>query len=342
MIFPKDDFNKKSCKEANINKGLLVDMFNKIEDEKFNIHSMMLIHEGSKVFESYAHDYFPETRSNVWSVSKSFTSVAIGILVDMNLISLDNLVIFYFSDEIKDYLPAYESLKIKHLLTMTVGQATDEFENLTPTSNPFEIFFNVPLVNEPGTVFMYNNFASFILSSIVTKVTGKSMNDFLNEYLYKKIGMDKPTWNSIGDYSFGSTGLNLNLQDMARFGHLILNDGLWENEQIVSKKYLDDALDKHIAEPGTPLFYGYHFWISKFSMAAGYKRQYVIIDKRYNLVFAMQAYEDRDVLGLYNNYIVKAMEKGWEYCEYSLRDFVRKFRYNSIPLVEKEKEERIE
>jgi len=342
MIFPKDDFNKKSCKEANINKGLLVDMFNKIEDELFDIHSMMLLHEGSKVFEAYAHDYFPETRSNVWSVSKSFTSVAIGILVDMNLLKLDNFVLFYFSDEIKDYLKEYESLKIRHLLTMTVGQGTDEFLNLTPASNPFEIFFNVPIVNEPGTVFMYNNFASFMLSAIVTKVTGKSMNDFLNEYLYKKIGMSKPTWDSVNDISFGSTGLNLNLQDMARFGHLILNDGLWEGEQIVSKEYLDDALDKHIPEPGTPLFYGYHFWISKFVMAAGYLRQYVIIDKRYNIVFAMQAYEERDVLGLYTNYIVKAMEKGWEYCEYSLRDFIRKFRYNSIPLVEKEKQAPIE
>ncbi|MDT8336991.1 MAG: serine hydrolase [Candidatus Izemoplasmatales bacterium] len=340
MIFPKADFNKKSCKEANLNKGLLVDMFNKIEDKLYNIHSMILVHEGSKVFETYAHDFNPETKSNVYSISKSFTSVAIGILVDMKLVTVEDPVLFFFSDEVKNYLSKYETLKVKHLLTMTVGQEKDFFSELTPTENPFEVFFNVPLTSEPGKVFLYNNFASFMLSAIVTKVTGKSMNDFLNEYLYKPIEMEKPSWDSINDYTFGCTGLQINLNDMARFGHLVLNDGLWENKQIVSKAYLDEALKKHVAEPGTPLYYGYQFWIHNYVMAAGMYKQYIIIDKRYNIVFAMQAYEERDVLGLYNNFIVKAFEKGWEYCEYSLRDFTRKFRYNSIPVIEKEKEER--
>ena len=341
MIFPKEDFNKKSCKEANLNKGLIVDMFNKIEDELYNIHSMILVKDGSKVFEAYAHDFDPSSKNNVYSVSKSFTSVAIGILVDMGLINLDNFVLFYFSEEVKDYLKEYEKLRIKHLLTMTVGQEKDLFAELTPKDNPFEIFFNTPLVNEPGEAFLYSNFASFILSVIVTKVTGKSMNDFLNEYLYKKIGMEKPQWASINNYTFGCTGLEISVQDMARFGLLVLNDGVWENEQIVSKEYLKEALDKQIAEPGTPFYYGYQFWIANnYQMAAGMFKQYIIIDKRYDIVFAMQCYEERDVLGLYLNYIVKACEKGYEYSELSIRDFVRKFRYNSIPVIEKEKNER--
>lgn len=341
MVFPKKEFNKVSCKEANINKGLLVDMFNKIEDEQFNIHSMMLVKDGSKVFEAYAHDYEIETAKNVYSVSKSFLSIAIGILLDKNLLNLDNYVLFYFNEEIKDYLKEYEKLKVIHLLTMTVGQEKDLFIDLTPSTNPFEVFFNVPLTNEPGEVFMYNNFASFILSAIVTKITGKSLNDFLDEFLYQHIGINKPHWDSVKKYSFGCTGLNINLQDMSRFGLLVLNDGVWEDKEIVSKKYLDEALGKQVKEPGTPFYYGYHFWVhTNYQMAAGYKKQYIVIDKRYNLVFSMQAYEERDVLGLYLNYIVKAVEKGWEYCEYSLRDFIRKFRYNSIQLIEKEKNER--
>jgi CubicO group peptidase (beta-lactamase class C family) len=341
MIFPKEDFNKKSCKEANVNKGLIVDMFNKIEDELYNIHSMMLVKDGSKVFEAYAHDFNPESKNNVYSVSKSFTSVAIGILVDKGLVDLENIVLFYFSEEVKDYIKEYEGLKVKHLLTMTVGQEKDLFKDLTPSDNPFEIFFNTPLTSEPGTVFMYSNFASFMLSAIVTKVTGKNMNDFLNEYLYKKIGMEKPAWNSVREYTFGCTGLEISLQDMARFGLLILNDGTWEDEEIVSKGYLEKALDKQVAEPGTPFYYGYQFWIANnYQMAAGMFKQYIVIDKRYNVVFAMQAYEERDVLGLYLNYIVKACEKGYEYSELSIRDFIRKFRYNSIPVIEKEKNER--
>jgi len=340
MVFPKDDFNKKSCKDANINKGIIVDMFNRIEEEKYNIHSMILLHEGSKVFETYAHDFNIETRKNVYSVSKSFTSIAIGILLDKSLINLENFVLFYFTDEVKSYLPEYESLKVKHLLTMTVGQETDEFHNITPTKNPFEMFFNIPLKNKPGETFFYSNFSSFILSAIVTKITGKPLNDFLDEHLYKVIGIKKPVWKNINDYNFGATGLELSLRDMVKFGHLILNDGVWDEKRVVSKEYLDLALDKHIKDPNLPLYYGFHFWISQYSFAAGLFKQYIVIDKRYNLIFAMQAYEEREILGLYNNYIVKAIEKGWEYCDYSLRDFIRKFEYNSIPIIEKEKEVR--
>jgi CubicO group peptidase (beta-lactamase class C family) len=327
MVFPKNEFNKISCKEANINKGILVDMFNKIEDKQYNIHSMILLKDGSKVFDAYAHDFSEETRSNVYSVSKSFLSIALGILIDRKLLDLENYVLFYFSEEVKDYLKEYEKLKVKHLLTMT--------------ENPFEIFFNIPLVNEPGSTFLYNNFASAILSAIVTKITGVSLNDFLEKNLYDIIGIDKPHWDSFNGISLGCTGLNINLNDMARFGLLLLNDGKWDQTEVISKDYLDKAFDKHIQEPNTPLFYGYHFWISsQYVFAAGMFRQYVVVDKRYNLVFAMQAYEENDVLGLYNNYIVKAIEKGWNYCEYSLRDFIRKFKINSIPLVEKEKKER--
>jgi len=123
MVFPKQDFNKASVKDADVNKGLLVDLFNKIDEEKINIHSMLLLKDGSRVFRASAYEYDEDTCDDVYSISKSFTSVAIGILYDMNLIKLDDYVLFYFSNDVKDYLPGYELLKIKHLLTMTVGQA---------------------------------------------------------------------------------------------------------------------------------------------------------------------------------------------------------------------------
>jgi CubicO group peptidase (beta-lactamase class C family) len=340
MVFPKSEFNKKSCRDANINKQLLAEMFERIEKEKYNIHSMILLHEGSLVFNAYAHNFSENTTSNVYSVSKSFLSVAIGILVDLKLLDLDNPVLFYFTQDIDSYLPEYEELKISHLLTMTVGQEKDEFIDIDPNCNPFKKFFNIPLKNKPGEAFLYNNFASFILSVIVTKVTGKSVNDFLNEKLYKIIQIEKPFWDGYKQYSLGCTGLRITLNDMVRFGHLILNDGKWEDSQIVSKEYLDKATDKHVAEPSSPLFYGYHFWVGKFVMAAGLYKQYVVVDKRYNIVFAMQAYEEREVIEIYYNYIVKAMERGWEISNISLREYVRNFQINSQKLIEKELNER--
>ncbi len=347
MIFPKTEFNKASVKDADINKGLLVDLFNTIDEERLNIHSMLLLKDGSRVFRASAYDYDEDTKEEVYSVSKSFTSIAIGILFDLKLVALDDYVLFYFQDDVKEYLPEYESLKIRHLLTMTVGQETDLFMELTPNDNVFERFFNVPLVHQPGEVFKYNNHASLMLSGIVTKVTGRSLNDFLNEYLYSVIGMEKPIWNQVGNVNFGATGLQISANDMARFGLLLLNDGNWDGTQVVSKEYLDLATSLRVETKAISFQYdydkygyGYQFWMNSFGdyRCAGAYQQYIVINKEYHLVFVVKSYEERNVLRLFEEYILKAAKTGWNYCDYSLRDYTRRFKINSQEIIEKEKE----
>lgn len=349
MVFPKEEFSKASVKDADINKGLLVDLFNKIEDEKFNIHSMVLLKDGSRVFRASAFDYTEDTKENVWSISKSFTSVAIGILSDLKLLNIEDYVLFYFSGDVEDYNPGYEKLKIKHLLSMTVGQEKDAFHEATPNGNIYQLFFNQELVHEPGTQFFYNNGASFMLSAIVTKVTGKNLNDFLNEYLYQPIGMEKPEWSQVNGISFGCTGLQISTNDMARFGLLLLNDGTWDGKQIVSKEYLELATSLQIdtsnhGNPYDSYGYGYQFWLNSFGdfRCAGYYKQYIIINKEYNMVFAIKAWEERETLDLFEHFILKAAKTGWNYCDYSLRDYTRRFHLNSEEIIKKEKESRIE
>ncbi len=349
MVFPKIEFSKASVKDANINKGLLVDLFNKIEDEKMNIHSMVLLKDGLRVFRASAYDYTEDTKENVYSISKSFTSVAIGILQDLKLLNIEDYVLFYFSGEVENYLPEYEGLKIKHLLSMSVGQVNDVFYDATPNDNMYELFFNQELIHAPGEVFSYNNGASFMLSAIVTKVTGKTLNDFLNEYLYQPIGMEKPEWSQVNNISFGCTGLQISTNDMARFGLLLLNDGTWDGKQIVSKDYLKQATSlqmdtSNIENPYDHFGYGYQFWLNSFGdfRCAGYYKQYIIINKEYNLVFAIKAYEERETLDLFEKYILEAAKTGWNYCDYSLRDYTRRFHLNSEEIIKKEKEMRIE
>lgn len=345
MNFPKAEFNKASVKDANLNKGLLADLFNEIEDQKLNVHSMVLLREGSRVFRASAHDYTEDTRDEVYSISKSFTSLAIGILIDMNLLTLEDFVLFFFQKDVKNYLPAYEKLQVKHLLSMTVGQENDIFPGLTPSDNFFELFFNQPIVNEIGTKFFYNNMATFMLSAIVTKVTGKSLNDFLDTYLYSKIGIEKPQWKQVDNINFGATGLEISANDMAKFGLLLLNDGMWDGEKIVSKEYLDLATKLQVETPNgfnsDELYgYGYHFWLNRFGdfRAVGFKGQLIIINKKYNLVFACKSADERSLVYLFEKYILEATKLGWEVCDYSLRDFIRKFKSNSTDLIMKEKE----
>ncbi|XMB72346.1 serine hydrolase [Mycoplasmatota bacterium WC30] len=349
MVFPKAEFNKASVKDADMNKELLVDLFNEIETEKLNIHSILLLKEGSRVFRASAHTFTEDTKEEVYSVSKSFTSVAIGILCDLNILHLDDYILYFFSKEISDYLPGYEKIQVKHLLSMSSGQEKDIFSDLTPNDDLYKLFFNQPLVHKPGEVFNYSNFSSFILSAIVTKVTGKSLNDFLNEYLYKHIGMEKPNWNQVKGINFGASGIHVSANDMARFGLLLLNDGNWDGKQIISKKYLDLATQtqietKNCDEEADKFGYGFQFWINSFGdyRCAGLYRQYIVINKKFNLVFVVKAFEERQLLDLFENYIIPACKKGWNYCDYSLRDYTRRFKQNSIKIIEKEKEMRID
>lgn len=347
MIFPKHEFNKASVKDADMHKGLLVDMFNVIDEEQYNIHNLMLLKSGSRVFRASAEGFDEDTKEEVYSVSKSFTSVAIGILSDMNLLNIDDYVLFYFKNDIDQYSPGYEKLQIRHLLTMSVGQETDVFSSLTPKDNFFESFFNQPLIHNPGEVFMYSNIASFMLSAIVTKVTGRSMNDFLHEYLYSKIGIEKPHWNQVGNINFGATGLHISANDMARFGLLLLNDGNWDGIQIVSKAYLDQATTKQIDTKNVlnefgKYGYGFQFWMNRFGdyRAAGMYSQFIFINKEHELVFVAKSYDDRYMGDLFSDYIIPACKEGWRYCDYSLRDYTRRFKINSVPRIEKERETR--
>ncbi len=336
MVYPHKEFEKASCKDANIEKGYLADMFDYIEKEKFNIHSMLLIKDGTKVFDAYASGFEPFYNEEIYSVSKSFTSIAIGICQDKGYLKVNDKVLPIFKDELSEYLPGYDALTIKHLLTMSTGQDKDVSDSFKQGENPYQVFFNCPLTSEPGSTFMYNNGATFMLSAIVTKLTSLSVNEFLNKHVFSKIFIDKPIWDGFGNVSFGAYGLKLNTIDLAKFGLLLLKDGRWRDEQLVSKAYIDEATTKQIDTPNIDLKqdqfgYGYQFWMNEFGnyRAAGWKNQYIIINKQFSTVFVIQADEERSLLPLFSNYILPALEKGWTYDSVSLRDYVRRFHATS-------------
>jgi len=344
MVFPHKEFEKTSCKDANIDKGYLADMFDYIEKEKLNIHSMLLIKDGAKIFDAYAFDYVPNQREEIYSVSKSFTSIAVGICQDQGLLKVEDKVLPLFKNDITSHETGYEELTIKHLLTMSVGQENDVLSELPENENPYQVFFNAPLTNAPGTKFLYNNGATFILSAIVSKVTKMSLNDFLDKVLYSKLEINKPVWKGRGNVNFGAWGLELSTIDLAKFGLLLLDNGVWRDEVIVSKNFIDDATKAHISTIDNDTErdrygYGYQFWMNDFGdyRAAGWKSQFIIVNKRFNTVFAIQAWEDRNIANLFSDYILPALEKGWLFDSVSLRDYIRRFHVSSEALILEEK-----
>ncbi|HAQ55804.1 MAG TPA: hypothetical protein DCR44_00095 [Acholeplasmatales bacterium] len=346
MNFPHADFEKASCRDANVEKGLLVDLFDKIRDDRLNIHSIVFVKDGNKVFDAYAKGFGPGVAEETYSCSKSFTSIAIGILADRGQLALDDRVLPYFP-EITAFLPAYEGMTIRHLLTMTTGHREWAYETLLTSKDPLKDCFQMPVIDEPGTQFFYDNVASYLLSAIVTKITGKILNDFLEEPLWNKLAIAKPRWKTVGPYSAGATGLSLDALSLAKFGHLLLNDGVWRGERIVSADYVRQATSFQVPTteadgPRDRFGYGFQFWINDFGdfRLAGMYKQYVVVNREYKIVFAIQGYEERELLDLVTNYVLPACRKGWIYDNFTLRNYISRFQEESVGLLEKEKKNR--
>ncbi len=221
-----------------------------------------------------------ETPRLLYSLSKSFTSTAVGMARSEGKLTLDDLVLSYFPDETPEN-PSQnlKKLKIKDLLCMASGHVIDPlFHDDTATGDRFEnavrIFFETPLEHEPGTWFLYNNGCTYLLSIIVQKATGMTVRDYLMPRLFTPIGIDKPHWEKTADgYCQGATGLYLTTTDITKFGQLYLQKGMWDGKRLLDEAYLKLATTKRIDTSVNKdsitypngkdwhLGYGYQFWM---------------------------------------------------------------------------------
>ena len=155
------------------------------------IHSVMVVRHGHVIAEAWWKPQTPNTPHVMWSLSKSFTSTAVGLAIADNKLSLDDKITKFFPDD----LPAEPSanlkaMRVRDLLTMTAGHETEA--KLAPNTNWAKAFLAQPVPHEPGTHFKYNTPATYMLSAIVQKVTGNTVLDYLMPRLFEPLGIEKP------------------------------------------------------------------------------------------------------------------------------------------------------
>ncbi len=350
MIYPRRDFEKASCKDADIEKGLLVDLFETIERERWNFHSLFLVKNGAKVFEAYASGRGPGRPEECYSMTKTFVAAAIGLCRDQGLLNLETPLIRYFGDKLHSFpLPGYEKVTVRDLLTMTVGHDEERIDPVLLGADPYDTFFSIPLTHEPGTHFFYNNLATHMLSLLVQNLSGMNTNDFLDRHLYPKIEMAKPRWREAFGSSIGPYGLQLDAPDLARFGHLLLNEGFWRGEQLLSRDFVREmgkiqATTSTNGNPADRFGYGFQTWINDFGgfRLAGLYKQYVVIHPETGIVFVTQAYESREILDLFSRFVLPAIRKGWQGDTFTLRHYLQRFTDHSGLALNEEKRHRAE
>ncbi|WP_344169150.1 serine hydrolase [Kribbella lupini] len=232
------------------------------------IQTVMVLRHGHVVLEREWSPYRLTDRHLLFSVSKSFTSTAVGLAVEEGLLSVDDKVVSFFSgddlpDQISDNLAAME---VRHLLTMSTGHSKDTADRLGRTGRMVQGFFRLDVEHAPGAPFVYNSGATYILSAIVQKVSGEKLVDFLRPRLFEPLGITEAIWETSDEgINMGGWGLSLNTLSLAAFAQLLIQRGAWEGKQLVPAEWIEAATSPQVdnsteENPDWKQGYGYQFW----------------------------------------------------------------------------------
>ena len=234
-------------------------------------HAVKVLRHGRVIAEATWSPYRAELPHSMFSVSKSFTSMAIGLLIDEGRLSLDDLVTDLLPDELPaEVSPHLAALRLRHVLEMTVGHDVEAFpdEDVDAGVTWAQHVLAAPIPHEPGTHWIYNTPSTYLLSCIVQAVTGGRMLDYLTPRLFQPLGIENPTWEqSPQGVDTGGWGLSITIEDLAVFGQFLLQRGQWNGTQIVPAAWIDDATAAHADNGNRPdasiesqQGYGYQFW----------------------------------------------------------------------------------
>ena len=251
-------------------------LLDRLDKKSIECHSLMVVRHGRVVAEGWWAPYSADRPHLLYSLTKSFTSVAVGLAIADGLLSLDDRVV----DVLPDHVPTDISeqgrrITVHHLLSMTAGHRTDtlaEAWQLEP-GDLVKGFLRVPFNTTEGTRHTYDNSTTFILARMVERVVGRDLPEFLDERLFTPMGIDHAEWDRVGSgAAFGFHGLHLRTEAVAAFGELLLRGGLWGDKQLVPREWVELATgrridSRHYAEgaDGADFLrgYGYQFWLSR-------------------------------------------------------------------------------
>ena len=275
-----------------------------VSDAKENLHSIMVVQHGKVLEEKF---FVPDTAHILNSVSKTFTSTAVGFAISEGKLSLEDRIVDLFPESVPEN--ASDTLKrvtVRHLLTMNSGHEKDPTVPVRSRDGDWiRGFMEWPQPYEPGTCYCYNSLGTYLLSAAVQKVTGEKVVDYLEPRLWKPLGIEKPHWlESPAGINTGGWGLYLRTEDMAKMGQCILQGGKYGKKQVIPAEWVREMSAKQVssvpagrakamlADPDNPAWdrykpeksdwvhgYGYQMWRCRHNAfrADGAAGQYIII-----------------------------------------------------------------
>ncbi len=327
-IIPKASNLPRSTPEAEgVSSEDILNFINAAENSRHELHSIMILRHGKVIAEGWWNPYEPELKHTMYSTSKSFTSTAVGFAVTEKRLSLNDKVISFFPKDLPETVsPNLAALTVKDLITMSAGQEPDPTMTIAANdSNWVKAFLATPIVHKPGTKFLYNTMATYMLSAIVQKVTGEKVIDYLKPRLFEPLKINGIDWEvDPRGINTGGWGLRLKTEDMAKFGQLLLQKGKWENQQILPAEWVEEATSFKIdQDPAAPPAkkdsddwkqgYCYQLWRCRYNAfrADGAYGQYIVVFPEHDAVVVItgESPDMQDELNLVWEYLLPAFKK---------------------------------
>ncbi|MCR5715025.1 MAG: beta-lactamase family protein [Bacteroidales bacterium] len=217
-----------------------------------SLHSLMVIKDGKVIYERYAKGHNADEAHVMNSVSKSFLSVAVGFAVQEGLMTVQDKVVKYFTDEelppADERNPWLNDLTVHDLLRMSSGFQHGNIDRQRSTNWAKDVFA-IPQTWQPGTRFNYNSMNSYLLSVIVSRVTGEKVNDYLQDRLFTPLGIESHEWQeSPQGYNAGGWGMYITTESLAKISLFVLQKGMWNGKQLLGSSWFDEACKAQIME----------------------------------------------------------------------------------------------
>jgi len=248
-----------------VSSAAMLELVNTLDQQIEGMHSLMVVRHGQVIAEGWWTPYDAEHNHVLYSLSKSFTSTAVGFAVAEGKLSIDDEVLKFFPDdapaEVSNNLKA---MRVRDLLIMSTGHQDEP--PVSPEAMSAKSFLAQPVPHLPGTHFKYNTPATFMQSAIVQKVSGETVLDFLRLRLFEPLGISHPVWaTNYQGISLGGYGLRVRTEDIAKFGQFYLQKGSWQGRPLLPAEWVAMATAKQTSNGSNPSSdwnqgYGFQFW----------------------------------------------------------------------------------
>lgn len=268
--------------------GILTDFKSTVLENNLGVYGIHVHQNGRTIAE---HRFRSNDRENLYSASKTFVAVAIGIAEFEGLLSTDDFVLSFFTEFRDTASNGTERIKIKHLLMMASGHV-EEYSKYNDMDRA-ELFFSTEVKMKPGSRFFYEDLCSYMLGRIIEKLSGKNLLTYLKPRLFDYLGITNPQWHTcLLNHTACSGGLFLTTEEFSRIGILLLNKGRYGEKQILSSEYVDKMhanwIDtSHKFDSESQQGYGYQVWkctVPNTYRADGMYGQYCVVLEDYNAV----------------------------------------------------------